>query len=83
MSWLAIPHEDKQARQDLQVKFAIPQDSLARTVMFAPDGKVLAVNSSIFCTYGPEGFPFTEDKLDEVDLDDQELIKNLNSLATL
>lgn len=77
MPWLAIPYEDKKARQELQEKFALPHDSSPRTVMFAPNGTVTGTDCALFSTFGAEVLPFTKDKLDQVRQDDKALLEKL------
>lgn len=65
--WLAIPHKDQKARDLLRTKFAIPFPTSARAVLFAPDGTVLLKDCEFdFRMFGPEGFPFTKQKRQDI-----------------
>lgn len=58
MQWLAIPHQDNKARQDLTRIFNVK--GIPAFVILGPDGKVLTINGRAMITsYGAKAFPFT------------------------
>lgn len=73
--WLAIPHEDEDARNQFIKKFSIPLEDLERGVLFAHDSTVVLKDTAVpFRFYGPEGFPFTKGRMDdEIRREDGEL----------
>lgn len=75
--WLAVPYEDKEARRKLQEKFAVTCNVVPITYMIDPNGKILGDDLVYFQTFGCEGFPYTQDKLDQITNTDQTLIQNL------
>ncbi|KAL6549533.1 hypothetical protein OROHE_008650 [Orobanche hederae] len=76
MPWLAIPHEDQEGR-DLFIKiFDIPSSPSVRAVLFAPDGTALSKNAVYtFCSYGPDGFPFTKRSIRKMHREHDALLK--------
>lgn len=76
MPWLAIPYEDEEARQQFVRKFSIPRTVATRSVLFSPQGTVLQCEADVhFRLYGVEGFPFSNEKYDEITLKYDELRK--------
>ncbi|KAL6536191.1 hypothetical protein OROGR_012763 [Orobanche gracilis] len=76
MPWLAIPREDQEGR-DLFIKiFDIPSSPSVRAVLFAPDGTALSKNAVYtFCSYGPDGFPFTKRSIRKMHREHDALLK--------
>lgn len=67
MPWLAIPHEDHKARDYLETEYSIPHLATEKALYFAPDGNLLHdIASSLFYTFGPEFFPFSSERIDEI-----------------
>lgn len=84
MPWLAIPHDDHQTRFLLGNKFSIPSTSLVLGVLFDVHGIVLLdFCATMFRYYGPEGFPFSNEKIAEIHQADATLLKQLFSLKKI
>lgn len=63
--WLAIPHEDQYARDLFIQPFSVPFNGLRRNC------------SSVFSVYGPNAFPFTNDVLYQIRVNDEMFWKEI------
>ncbi|XP_038886012.1 probable nucleoredoxin 3 isoform X2 [Benincasa hispida] len=65
MPWLAIPYEDE-TRQDLYRIFDVK--AIPTLVLIGADGKTSSENGrGLVSLYGAEAFPFTEERIDELE----------------
>lgn len=72
LPWLAIPHEDQHSRDSIHKLFTDPRlrdDTIA--ILLNPNGDVVLDDiDPTFRIFGPQGFPFSKDKLDELSYQD-------------
>lgn len=67
MPWLAIPHENHQARDFFKNEFVIPNLKVEKAVLFAPDGTLLLDDAArTFSFYGSHFFPFTRQRIRDI-----------------
>lgn len=67
MPWLAIPHEDRTAREFLEKEYSIPHLYCERAIYFTPDGTLdYTCGTALFRCFGSQYFPFTHKRIEDM-----------------
>ncbi|XP_022962543.1 probable nucleoredoxin 3 isoform X4 [Cucurbita moschata] len=82
MPWLAIPYEDE-SQQELYRIFDVK--TIPTLVLIGADGKTASENGrGLVCLYGAEAFPFTEERIEELEAavkkEGEELASNVEDI---
>jgi len=76
MPWLALPYSDADTRKKLSLKYSIR--GIPSVILVDGDGKILTESGrSYIQSYGSEGFPFTEERIQELKKKDEEKMQSL------
>lgn len=84
MPWLSVPFQDRRASQHIVHRLGLAGLVPCWFTLIDSSGRLLKrdVSHSVQ-TYGPEGFPFSDQRTDEIDSEDERALENLSLVSLL